>query len=97
MRLHVFAGENASLKFQACQKHSPLCQSCNSSNGQLAVGLSQSGLSYLNDGDPHLWRGHQVSLPTHFWGSWAGHGVFVIFMYCLLQYCGRCHSTCKIC
>ena len=39
MRLHVFAGENAILKFQACPKHLPLCQSCNSSNGQLAVGL----------------------------------------------------------
>ena len=52
----VFAGENAILKFQACPKHSPLCQSCNSSNGQLAVGLSQSGLSYL-DGDPK-WQQH---------------------------------------
>ena len=53
MRLYVFAGENAILKFQACPKHSPLCQGCNSSNGQLAVGLSQSGLSYLYDGDPN--------------------------------------------
>ena len=57
MRLHVFAGENAILKFQACPKHSPLCQSCNSSNGQLAVGLSQSGLSYLYDVDPK-WQQH---------------------------------------
>ena len=51
MRLHVFAGESAILKFQACPKHSPLCQSFNSSNWQLTVGLSQSGLSYLYDGD----------------------------------------------
>ena len=50
MRLHVFAGESAILKFQACPIHSPLCQSCNSSNEQLAVGLSQSGLSYFYDG-----------------------------------------------
>ena len=57
MRLHVFAGENAILKFQACPKHSPLCQSCNSSNGQLAIGLSQSGLSYLYDGNPK-WPQH---------------------------------------
>ena len=49
MRLHVFAGENAILKFQACPKHLPLSQSCNSSNGQLTIGLSQSGLSYLYD------------------------------------------------
>ena len=50
MRLHVFTGESAILKFQACPKHSPLCQSCNSSSGQLAVRLSQSGLSYPYDG-----------------------------------------------
>ena len=49
--------ERTPSKFQACPKHSPLYQSCNSSNGQLAVGLSQSGLSYLYDGDLK-WQQH---------------------------------------